>query len=285
MSDHTPLRQDRRQWPDGDGCCERREPVSLAQPKQQSPARPWLQRAGCCEHREPIMRVDDLAVRYGGTPALRGVTMPIHRGCITAVIGSSGCGKSTFMSCLNRLTDLIPACTVTGGVSLDGHDVLDPRIDLIALRRRVGMIFQKPNPFPLSICKNLTLPLRQHGVRDGDLQMHKAVRNVTRLFERIQDFEKRVVKPREAHIENLDNALFVQQQIGGLDVAMHHAFAVGVFEPAGRLKDVIDGLVDGQGPLALHEPGQIAAVDEFHHQEVNALRFAGVERGNDVRVN
>ncbi|WP_330970600.1 phosphate ABC transporter ATP-binding protein, partial [Lysobacter sp. A3-1-A15] len=107
-------------------------------------------------------------------PALRGVSMPIHRGCITAVVGASGCGKSTFLSSLNRLTDLIPTCTVNGRVLLDGRDILDRRIDVIALRRRVGMIFQKPNPFPLSIRKNLTFPLREHGVRDRTTRMHKA---------------------------------------------------------------------------------------------------------------
>lgn len=136
--------------------------------------RPWLDRPNCCEHREPVIRVDDLEVSYAGTPALRGVTMPVYRGCITAVIGSSGCGKSTFLSCLNRMTDLIPTCIVNGRVSLDGRDVLDRGIDLVALRRRVGMIFQKPNPFPLSILDNLTFPLRQHGVRDRATRLHKA---------------------------------------------------------------------------------------------------------------
>lgn len=136
--------------------------------------RPWLDRPGCCEHREPVILVDDLAVDYAGTPALRGVTMPVYRGCITAVIGSSGCGKSTFLSCLNRMTDLIPKCKVTGALSLDGRDILDRRIDLVALRRRVGMIFQKPNPFPLSILKNLTFPLQQHGERDRTTRLHKA---------------------------------------------------------------------------------------------------------------
>ncbi len=136
--------------------------------------RPWLDRPGCCDFREPVIRVETLAVTYAGLPALRGVTLPIHRGCITAVIGTSGCGKSTFLSCLNRMTDLIPTCTVSGRVSMDGRDIFGRGIDLVALRRRVGMIFQKPNPFPLSIRDNLTFPLRQHGVRDRATRQQKA---------------------------------------------------------------------------------------------------------------
>ncbi|MDQ3268734.1 MAG: phosphate ABC transporter ATP-binding protein [Pseudomonadota bacterium] len=151
--------------------------------------RPWLHRSGCCEHREPILQVENLHVRYGRTPALAGVTMPIHRGCITAVIGSSGCGKSTFLSCLNRMTDLTPSCGVSGRVSLDGRDIFARDTDLIALRRRVGMIFQKPNPFPLSIRRNLTFPLGQHGVRDRATLAHKvetALRQVG-LWDEVKD--------------------------------------------------------------------------------------------------
>ncbi len=139
-----------------------------------SELRPWLDRPSCCERQETAIVVDDLAVNYDGTPALRGVTLPVYRGCITAVIGSSGCGKSTFLSCLNRLTDLIPNCTVTGRVTLDDRDILDRATDLVALRRSVGMIFQIPNPFPLSILNNLTFPLQQHGVRDRAMRLHKA---------------------------------------------------------------------------------------------------------------
>lgn len=119
------------------------------------------------------MRIENLHVGYGGKPALGGLSMPIHRGCITAVIGSSGCGKSTFLSCLNRMTDLIPACAVQGRVLLDDQDIFARKTDLVALRRRVGMIFQKPNPFPLSILRNLTFPLQHHGVRDAGVRMHK----------------------------------------------------------------------------------------------------------------
>jgi len=107
-----------------------------------------------------------LTVRYGRRPALDGVNLAVAAGEITALVGPSGCGKSTFLQSLNRLTDLIPGCRVEGSVRLDGEEILAPGCDLLALRRRVGMIFQRPNPFPLSIRRNLELPLKEHGIRD-----------------------------------------------------------------------------------------------------------------------
>jgi phosphate transport system ATP-binding protein len=117
----------------------------------------------CCDP-TPRMRIADVSVRYGERTVLAQVSLDIHRGCITALIGPSGCGKTSFLSALNRLTDLVPGAHVSGTVLLDGEDVFDPKLDLMALRRRIGMIFQRPNPFPLSIRRNLELPLKEHGV-------------------------------------------------------------------------------------------------------------------------
>jgi phosphate transport system ATP-binding protein len=135
---------------------------------------PWHARPACCPVREPCLEIEQLAVAYQGAPALRDVTLPVYTGCITAVVGPSGCGKSTFLSCLNRLTDLVPGCTVSGRIRVGGQDVYDAGTDVIALRRRVGMIFQKPNPFPLSIRKNLTFPLEHHGMRRRDEREREA---------------------------------------------------------------------------------------------------------------
>lgn len=126
----------------------------------------------CCEP-VPHLRIANLSVGYGSNTVLEGVSLDIYKGCITALIGPSGCGKTSFLSALNRLTDLIPGAAVKGNVEISGLDVLDPRADLMALRRRVGMIFQKPNPFPLSIRRNLELPLREHGIRNRALLAHK----------------------------------------------------------------------------------------------------------------
>jgi len=118
----------------------------------------------CCVP-EPLIRVKDLSVHYGDHPALEHVTLDIYKGCITALIGPSGCGKTSFLCALNRLTDLISGCRVEGGIRIGIQDVLDPRLDVPALRREVGMIFQKPNPFSLSIRRNIEMPLKEHGMR------------------------------------------------------------------------------------------------------------------------
>lgn len=131
-------------------------------------SQPWVSpehRPACCVPK-PFIEVEQLSLHYGQKPAFHDVTLTINQGCITALIGPSGCGKTSFLISLNRLTDLIAGCRVTGHIRLDGLDVLGPQTDVIRLRRRIGMIFQKPNPFPLSIRKNLEFPLREHGLRD-----------------------------------------------------------------------------------------------------------------------
>ncbi len=116
----------------------------------------------------PLIQTEKLSLSYGTQPAFDSVSLSINRGCITALVGPSGSGKTSFLTCLNRLTDLIPRCHVSGRVHLGELDVLSPKTDVLQLRRRVGMIFQKPNPFPLSIRKNLEFPLREHGMTDRE---------------------------------------------------------------------------------------------------------------------
>ncbi len=111
------------------------------------------------------MRTTDLGLSYSARPAFAGVSLALRRGTVTALVGPSGCGKSSFLSCLNRLYELVPGTTVSGSVTMDGVDVLGANIDVVRHRRRVGMIFQKPNPFPMSIRKNLDFPMREHGLR------------------------------------------------------------------------------------------------------------------------
>ncbi|HWF60911.1 MAG TPA: phosphate ABC transporter ATP-binding protein [Nitrospira sp.] len=115
---------------------------------------------------QPFVEVDRLSLYYEGKPAFQDVTLSINKGCMTALVGPSGCGKTSFLTCLNRLTDLIAGCRVSGRITIDALAVLAPDTDVIQLRRRIGMIFQKPNPFPLTIRRNLEFPLREHGIRD-----------------------------------------------------------------------------------------------------------------------
>jgi len=107
-----------------------------------------------------------LNLYYGESHALRDINVDIYENEITALIGPSGCGKSTFLRSLNRMNDLIPSARLKGSVYLDGIDIYRPDIDVVALRKRVGMVFQKPNPFPMSIFDNISYGPKMHGIRD-----------------------------------------------------------------------------------------------------------------------
>lgn len=109
---------------------------------------------------------------YGAFHALKGLSFDIAANQVTALIGPSGCGKSTFLRCLNRMNDLIDGTRLTGKITLDGQDIYAPEVDVVSLRKEVGMVFQKPNPFPMSIYDNVAYGPRIHGVRNkGDLDM------------------------------------------------------------------------------------------------------------------
>jgi phosphate transport system ATP-binding protein len=110
------------------------------------------------------LRTEHLHVRYGDVAALRDVTATIGERRLTALIGPSGCGKSTLLRVFNRMNDLVPGCRVEGSVEIDGHAVYGERVDVDALRRKVAMVFQRPNPFPLSIYENVTFGLALHAL-------------------------------------------------------------------------------------------------------------------------
>ena len=126
---------------------------------------------------------------YGAAQALHEVTMSVEKGLVTALIGPSGCGKSTLLRALNRMNDLIDGLTTKGLIKLDGEDIYDRRADVIALRKRMGMVFQKPNPFPMSIFENVVYPLRVDGINDrATLQeaCERALRGAA-LWEEVKD--------------------------------------------------------------------------------------------------
>ncbi|WP_435152568.1 phosphate ABC transporter ATP-binding protein PstB [Haladaptatus sp. DFWS20] len=112
---------------------------------------------------EAKLSVSDLDVHYGADHALKGVSMEIPEESVTALIGPSGCGKSTFLRCLNRMNDRISAAEVDGSVELDGEEIYQDRVNLVELRKRVGMVFQSPNPFPKSVKDNISYGPRKHG--------------------------------------------------------------------------------------------------------------------------
>jgi phosphate transport system ATP-binding protein len=118
------------------------------------------------ELEEVVFHLDDVSVSYDGVEAVRGVTLDVPANRITAIIGPSGCGKSTLIRTLNRMNDLIPGASLSGKVLYHGEDLYDPRVDPVEVRRRIGMVFQKPNPFPKSIYENVAFGLRVNGLKD-----------------------------------------------------------------------------------------------------------------------
>jgi phosphate transport system ATP-binding protein len=141
--------------------------------------------------REVVFDIDDLTVHYGKAPAVKGVTLDIHKNAITALIGPSGCGKSTVLRCLNRMNDLVPSAKVEGRLMYRGVDLYGDDVDPIEVRRRIGMVFQRPNPFPKSIYDNVAYGLRILGMKDNlDDRVEQALRNAA-LWDEVKSRLKR----------------------------------------------------------------------------------------------
>jgi phosphate transport system ATP-binding protein len=152
--------------------------VSLAERDQQLPPK---------EFREVVFDVDDLGVSYDGAKALQGVSLEIYRNFITAFIGPSGCGKSTFIRCFNHLNDLIPGAKVEGTILYHGEDLYGAHVDPVEVRKRIGMVFQKPNPFPKSIYDNVAFGPRVLGMTDGLHERVEKALEQAALWDEVKD--------------------------------------------------------------------------------------------------
>ena len=142
------------------------------------------------EATEAKMRAHDVNVFYGSKQAIDSVSIDIPQKYVTAFIGPSGCGKSTFLRCLNRMNDTIPAARVEGDITLDGENIYNPKLDVVQLRARVGMVFQKPNPFPKSIYENIAYGPKIHGFAEGKDELDAIVEKSLRragLWEEVKD--------------------------------------------------------------------------------------------------
>ena len=138
---------------------------------------------------KPIITVNDLNLWYGQTQALKNISLEIPEKSITALIGPSGCGKSTFLKTLNRMNDLIPGVKITGQVRYHGADIFSKEVDVNNLRKEIGMVFQKPNPFPMSIYDNIAYGPRTHGIRNKaqlDEIVEKALRGAA-IWDEVKD--------------------------------------------------------------------------------------------------
>ncbi|GGR69153.1 phosphate import ATP-binding protein PstB [Deinococcus seoulensis] len=138
----------------------------------------------------PILSAKNVNIYYGDKQAVRGVNLDVQRGTVNALIGPSGCGKTTFLRAINRMHDLTPGARVEGTITLDGQDVYGPGVDPVNMRRRVGMVFQKPNPFPtMSVFDNVVSGLKLAGIRDQKRLMEIAERSLrgAALWEEVKD--------------------------------------------------------------------------------------------------
>ncbi len=139
---------------------------------------------------QPALEIRNLRVYYGNFLAIKDVNLSIPRHQITAIIGPSGVGKSTLLRALNRMNELVPTCRTEGEVLFEGQNIYDPRVDPVEVRRRIGMVFQKPNPFPKSIYENIAWGLRINGFRGSRAQMDEAVEQALRaaaLWDEVKD--------------------------------------------------------------------------------------------------
>ncbi|NQV62037.1 MAG: phosphate ABC transporter ATP-binding protein, partial [Alphaproteobacteria bacterium] len=141
------------------------------------------------------MRAAGVDVSYGDKQALFAVNVAIEANTVTALIGPSGCGKSTFLRCLNRMNDVIEGCRVSGQITLDGVDIHDRAIDVVELRARVGMVFQKPNPFPKSVYENVAYGPRIHGLANSRAELDDIVHSSLRRAGLIDEVRDRLDEP------------------------------------------------------------------------------------------
>ncbi|HEX5577545.1 MAG TPA: phosphate ABC transporter ATP-binding protein PstB [Gemmatimonadaceae bacterium] len=141
------------------------------------------------------MRVTNLDFFYGDKQALCGVSLDVPDRQITALIGPSGCGKSTFLRCLNRMNDVIPGCRIEGRVELDGQDIYASTLDVVELRARIGMVFQKPNPFPKSIYDNVAYGPRIHGLATTRSELDEVVRTSLERAGLLEEVKDRLYEP------------------------------------------------------------------------------------------
>jgi phosphate transport system ATP-binding protein len=144
---------------------------------------------------EAIVQARNVDVFYGEKQAVFNVALDVAKHSVTALIGPSGCGKSTLLRCINRMNDVIPGCRVTGNITLGGQDVYGPDVDVVALRRAVGMVFQKPNPFPKSIFENVVYGPRIHGMAHSKSELGDIAENSLRRAGLWDEVKDRLDKP------------------------------------------------------------------------------------------
>ena len=221
---------------------------------------------------EPVTRpaqglqVDQLAASYGSFLALSGISMDIAANKVTALIGPSGCGKSTFIRCLNRLHEVVRDAHVRGRVLLDGQDLYDPRLDPVVVRRHIGMVFQRPNPFPtMSIVDNVAAGLRLNGVRDRVL-VHEKVEKSLRQAALWDEVKDKLRKPALALSGGQQQRLCIARTIAVDPIVVLMDEPCSALDPISTLK-IEDLIADLKRELTIvivtHNMQQAARVSDY----------------------
>jgi phosphate transport system ATP-binding protein len=211
------------------------------------------------------MRASGVDVHYGETHAIKNVSMDILEGEVTALIGPSGCGKSTFLRCFNRMNDTIASCRVTGSITLDEQDIYGDDLDVVQLRARVGMVFQKPNPFPKSIYDNVAYGPKIHGVAESRAKLDEIVEkslNRAGLWDEVKD---RIAEPATALSGGQQQRLCIARAIAVDPEVILMDEPCSALDPiaTARIEELIDELRDQYAiAIVTHNMQQAARVSQ-----------------------
>src|SRR5210317_2340106 len=208
---------------------------------------------------------EQVQVHYGDTHAIKDVSIAILDNTVTAFIGPSGCGKSTFLRCLNRMNDTIDICRVTGDIQLDGHDIYDPSVDPVQLRARVGMVFQKPNPFPKSIYDNVAYGPRIHGLAVDRTQLDEIVHTSLDRAGLLKEVKDRLDEPGTSLSGGQQQRLCIARTIAVNPEVILMDEPCSALDPiaTARIEDLIDELKQNYSiAIVTHSMQQAARVSQ-----------------------
>lgn len=185
------------------------------------------------------MEAQHVDVYYGNKQALFDINLKMKKNKVTALIGPSGCGKSTFLRCLNRMNDTIDTCSVLGSVQLDGHDIYHPDVDVVLLREKVGMVFQKPNPFPKSIYDNVAYGPRIHGTTSGKDELDHVVEKSLKRAGLWDEVSDRLAEPGTSLSGGQQQRLCIARAIAV------NPEVILMDEPCSALDPIATGIIEG----------------------------------------
>jgi phosphate transport system ATP-binding protein len=215
--------------------------------------------------RNPVMTVRNANVHYGETHALKDVSLDIGRNQVVALIGPSGCGKSTFLRCLNRMNDTIEAARVTGEFRLDGQDIYDRSNDVVLLRARIGMVFQKPNPFPKSIYENVAYGPRIHGLSANRAELDDIVYGSLQRAGLLDEVKSRIDEPGTGLSGGQQQRLCIARAIAVNPEVILMDEPCSALDPiaTARIEDLIDELTQNYAiAIVTHSMQQAARVSQ-----------------------